>query len=133
MVEDSPKKDEDTYVAKAVERLSKKLKVDAVKKTNMIEVSYQSPDPQLAYGVMSALSTGYLQKHVAVHRPVGSYDFFAKETDKYQKALQDSEVRLADFGRGKARPRRTWCAQIRTTSCHFDRNDAYRSASRLRG
>jgi uncharacterized protein involved in exopolysaccharide biosynthesis len=48
---------------------------------------------------MSALSTGYLQKHVEVNRPVGSYDFFAKETDKYQKALQDSEVRLADFGR----------------------------------
>ena len=94
----TPKKDEATYVAKAVERLGKKLKVDAVKKTNMIEVSYQSPDPQLAYGVLSALSTGYLQKHVAVHRPVGSYEFFAKETDKYQKALQDSEVRLADFG-----------------------------------
>lgn len=102
----TPKKDEATYVAKAVERLGKKLKVDAVKKTNMVEVSYQSPDPQLAYGVMSALSTGYLQKHVEVHRPVGSYAFFAKETDKYQKALQDSEVRLADFGRveGSAAP-----------------------------
>jgi|HubBroStandDraft_4_1064222.scaffolds.fasta_scaffold00053_37 uncharacterized protein involved in exopolysaccharide biosynthesis len=101
-----PKKDEDTYVAKAAERLGKKLKVDAVKKTNMIEVSYQSPDPQLAYGVINALSIGYLQKHVAVHRPVGSYDFFAKETDKYQKALQESEVRLADFGRveGSAAP-----------------------------
>jgi uncharacterized protein involved in exopolysaccharide biosynthesis len=101
-----PKQDEDTYVAKAVERLGKKLKVNAVKKTNMIEVSYQSTDSKLAYGVMSALSTGYLQKHVAVHRPVGSYDFFAKETDKYQKALQDSEVRLADFGRveGSAAP-----------------------------
>ena len=102
----TPKRDEDTYIAKAVEHLGKKLKVDAVKKTNMIEVSYQSTDPQLAYGVLNTLSTVYLQKHVAVQRPAGSYDFFAKETDKYQKALQESEIRLADFGRveGSAAP-----------------------------
>jgi uncharacterized protein involved in exopolysaccharide biosynthesis len=93
-----PKQDEGYYVSKAVQHLGKKLKVDAVKKTNMIEVSYQSSDPKLSYGVVSTLAAGYLEKHVTVHRPVGSYDFFAKETDKYQKALQESEVRLADFG-----------------------------------
>jgi uncharacterized protein involved in exopolysaccharide biosynthesis len=64
----------------------------------MIEVSYQSSDPQTAYGVLNTLSTAYLEKHVTVHRPVGAYDFFAKETDRYQKALQDSEARLANFG-----------------------------------
>jgi len=94
-----PKQDEATYVSKAVKHLGKRLKVDAVKKTNMIAVTYQSSDPQLAYGVLNTLSTVYLEKHVTVHRPVGSYDFFARETDKYQKALQDSEVRLANFGR----------------------------------
>ena len=30
---------------------------------------------------------------------MGTYDFFAKETDKYRKALQESETRLANFGR----------------------------------
>jgi uncharacterized protein involved in exopolysaccharide biosynthesis len=94
-----PKQDDDFYVSKAVEHLAKKLKVEAVTKTNMIEVSYQSHDPQLSYGVLNTLAAGYLEKHVAVHRPVGAYDFFAKETDKYQKALQESEARLASFGR----------------------------------
>src|ERR1700723_1329664 len=93
-----PKKDEAYYVSEAVKHLGKKLKVDAVKKTNMIEVTYQSSDPQTAYGVLNTLSTAYLEKHVTVHRPVGAYDFFAKETDRYQKALQDSEARLANFG-----------------------------------
>jgi uncharacterized protein involved in exopolysaccharide biosynthesis len=93
-----PKRDEAYYVSEAVKHLGKKLKVDAVKKTNMIEVSYQSSDPQTAYGVLNTLSTAYLEKHVTVHRPVGAYDFFAKETDRYQKALQDSEARLANFG-----------------------------------
>jgi len=101
-----PKQDEATYVSKAVKHLGKKLKVDAVKKTNMIEVSYQSSNPQLAYGVLNTLSTVYLEKHVTVHRPVGSYDFFAKETDKYKKALEESEIRLVNFGReeGMAAP-----------------------------
>jgi uncharacterized protein involved in exopolysaccharide biosynthesis len=101
-----PKQDEATYVSEAVKHLGKKLKVDAVKKTNMIEVSYSSSNPNLAYGVLNTLSTVYLEKHVTVHRPVGSYDFFAKETDKYKNALQESEIRLADFGReeGMAAP-----------------------------
>ncbi|MFZ0911520.1 MAG: Wzz/FepE/Etk N-terminal domain-containing protein [Candidatus Acidiferrales bacterium] len=94
-----PKQDESTYVSKAVERLGKKLKVEALKKTNMIDVSYQSGDPQLSYGVLNTLSAAYLDKHATVHRPVGSYDFFAKEADKYQTALQESEIRLTDFGR----------------------------------
>jgi uncharacterized protein involved in exopolysaccharide biosynthesis len=93
-----PKKDEAYYVSEAVKHLGKKLKVEAVKKTNMIEVTYQSSNPQTAYGVLDTLSTAYLEKHVTVHRPVGAYDFFAKETDRYQKALQDSEARLANFG-----------------------------------
>jgi uncharacterized protein involved in exopolysaccharide biosynthesis len=93
-----PKKDEANYVSEAVKHLGKKLKVEAVKKTNMIEVTYQSSNPQLAYGVLNTLSSVYLEKHVTVHRPVGAYDFFAKETDRYQKALQDSEARLANFG-----------------------------------
>jgi uncharacterized protein involved in exopolysaccharide biosynthesis len=94
----TPKKDEAYYVSEAVKHLGKKLKVEAVKKTNMIQVTYQSSNPQLAYGVLNTLSNVYLEKHVFVHRPVGAYDFFAKETDRYQKALQDSEARLANFG-----------------------------------
>src|SRR5271156_5015997 len=83
-----PKKDEANYVSEAVKHLGKGLKVEAVKKTNMIEVTYQSSDPKLAYGLLNTLSAVYLEKHVTVPRPVGAYDFFARETDKYQKALQ---------------------------------------------
>jgi len=94
-----PKQDEGIYISKAVQRLSKKLKIEPVKKTNLIEVSYKSTDPQLAYGVVHTLSYLYLEKHVSVHRPAGSFDFFAIETEKYRQALQESEARLANFGR----------------------------------
>jgi uncharacterized protein involved in exopolysaccharide biosynthesis len=95
----SPRQADEWYVAKAVQRLGKKLKIEVVKKTNMIEVTYKSGDPQLAYSVMDKLAGLYLEKHLTVHRPTGSFDFFAKETEKYKQALADSEMHLASFGK----------------------------------
>jgi uncharacterized protein involved in exopolysaccharide biosynthesis len=88
----------DWYVSKAVRHLSKKLVTDVVTKTNVIDVSYKSSDPQIAYGVLKKLADLYMQKHLTVQRPTGSYDFFATETEKYKQALADSEQRLANFG-----------------------------------
>jgi polysaccharide biosynthesis transport protein len=65
----------------------------------MIEVTYKLGDPQLAYNVMDKLAGLYMEKHLTVHRPTGSYDFFARETEKYKQALAESEVRLASFGK----------------------------------
>lgn len=87
------------YVSKAVDRLSKKLSIEVVSKTNAIEVRYKSRDPQVAYGVLNKMADLYMQKHLAVQRPGGSYDFFAKEAEKYRRALAESEQRLADFGK----------------------------------
>jgi uncharacterized protein involved in exopolysaccharide biosynthesis len=97
----STKQPEDWYIARAVKHLSDKLKIDVVKKTNMIQVTYKSSDPKLAFGVMDKLASEYMEKHLTVHRPTGSYEFFAKETDKYQQALADSEARLAGFGKAE--------------------------------
>jgi uncharacterized protein involved in exopolysaccharide biosynthesis len=92
---------EEWYVANAVKHLSQKLNIAVVKKTNMIEVSYKSSDPKLAFGVLDKLSVLYMEKHLTVHRPTGSYEFFAKETDKYKQALAESEARLAGFGKAE--------------------------------
>jgi uncharacterized protein involved in exopolysaccharide biosynthesis len=86
-----------TEVSRAVETLGKELKVKIVSKTNLINVSYRSRDPRIAFGVLNNLATLYLEKHVAVHRPAGSYEFFTKEAERYHQALQDSEARLATF------------------------------------
>ena len=39
-----------------------------------------------------------MAKHVAVHRPAGSYEFFAEETQKYHDELENAEKKLRDFG-----------------------------------
>ena len=92
-----PGADEAWYIARASERLSGKLDISAVTKSNLIEIDYKSSDPELAYNVLQTLGKLYLAQHLAVHRPPGSYAFFASETQKYRQALADSEARLADF------------------------------------
>jgi uncharacterized protein involved in exopolysaccharide biosynthesis len=93
-----PNETREDRIARAVKTLAKKLKIEPGTKTNVIDVSYSSSDPQLSYGVLQTLGDLYVEKHVAVHRPPGSYEFFAQETQRYQRALQDSEARLRLFG-----------------------------------
>jgi succinoglycan biosynthesis transport protein ExoP len=92
-----PGADDAWFIARATQHLHSKLDITPVSKSNLIEVDYKSGDPKLAYNVLETLGRLYLAKHNAVHRPPGSYTFFASETDKYQKALADSEARLAEF------------------------------------
>lgn len=87
-------------IAKAVVALDKKLKVAVVNKTNLIAVTYESTDPELAARVLSSLTNLYLEKHLAVHRPPGAFDFFQQETQQYSKGLSDAEARLVDFSQG---------------------------------
>src|SRR5216684_1521741 len=92
-----PGRSQDSEVSRAVETLVKQLKVKIVAKTNLINVSYKARDPRVAFGVLNTLANLYLEKHVAVHRPAGSYEFFTKEAERYHEALQESEARLASF------------------------------------
>ena len=90
---------EDSRVPQAVLTLQKKLQVEPLKKTNLISVKYQSADPLLAARVLAVLASLYLEKHVEVHRPPGAFDFFQRETERYQLELRAAETRLADFNR----------------------------------
>jgi uncharacterized protein involved in exopolysaccharide biosynthesis len=84
-------------VAKAVLKLAKQLDVQLLKRSNVLAVSYQSPDPQLSARVLNDLQRLYIEKHAAVHRPSGTLEFFRQETDQYRKGLEDAEARLVSF------------------------------------
>jgi len=93
-----PNDTRDDRIARAVKRLAKKLKIGNIKNSNLIEVTYKSPDAQLSYGVLKSLGDLYVAKHVAVHRPAGSYEFFSNETQKYHDELESAEGKLRNFG-----------------------------------
>jgi len=93
-----PRQTKEDRIARAVKALAKQLKIENIKNSNLIEITYKSSDPQLSYGVLKSLGDLYVAKHVAVHRPAGSYEFFAEETQKYHDELRNAEGKLRNFG-----------------------------------
>ena len=84
-------------VERAVNRLTKDLSINPVRKANVITISYASDSPQLSAAVLKNLGDLYLEKHLKLNHPVGATDFFKEKADEYEKQLKESEQKLTDF------------------------------------
>jgi uncharacterized protein involved in exopolysaccharide biosynthesis len=87
----------DQRVERAARRLAKQLKVESVKKTDLIAVSYASDDPQRAAKVLRSVADAYLAKHMTVHRPGGEVHFFEQETGESRHQLELAKNQLLEF------------------------------------
>lgn len=97
-------RDPDAKKAEALERatnaLAASLKADSHKNSRVIDVRYGSTGaPESTACVLQTLGKLYLAKHLRLQRPAGALDFFAQETDKYQRALAESESQLVRFSK----------------------------------
>ena len=90
---------EEVRTAKAVRQLGKKLKIEPLRKSNVISVAYESSDRALPSKVLNTLASLYTEKHLEVHRPSGEFKFFDQQTEQYRKGLQLAEQKLTDFTR----------------------------------
>ena len=99
--ENADGQDSDKKISQAVLTLENKLQIEPIKKTDLIQVTYESPDPQLAARVLSILGNLYLEKTVEVHRPPGAFEFFQAESQHYDQELQTAEEQLTKFDRDK--------------------------------
>jgi len=88
----------DEKVSRAVLALEKNLEVRPIKLTNLISVSYKATDRHQAVQVLNTVASLYLEKHLAMHRAPGIFDFFHQQAEGYRSALAQSEARLAEFG-----------------------------------
>jgi len=88
-------------VERAVLQLEKDLDIAATRKADIIEINYTAGSPELAASVLQNLADLYLEKHLKLHRPPGTYEFFQAQTDQYGVQLQDAEVNLESFQRQK--------------------------------
>jgi uncharacterized protein involved in exopolysaccharide biosynthesis len=82
-----------------VQELQSALRVTPIRRTTFIKVTYRSSDPTTAARVLSELARLYPEKHLALHRPPGAYDFFKTQADEFQRRLDEAERRLQEFGR----------------------------------
>jgi len=84
-------------IAKAADKLRSHLRVEPLKKTDVIEITYSGHDAKYAAQVLNNLVNAYIDKHVAIHRPAGQMEFFDEETKRYKNDLDQAEEQLRKF------------------------------------
>jgi uncharacterized protein involved in exopolysaccharide biosynthesis len=98
---DTPDSDRPAKIEDAVRKLAQRLNVEAVKKSDLIQVSYKDTSPERAASILSALSTIYVRRHTDLQRPPGEIQFFDQQTAEYEKRLHRSEADLVHFTRAR--------------------------------
>lgn len=89
--------DPQKQLAAAVRDLRRDLKVEALPKTNLIAITYDSHNPNLSAQVLNTLVNLYMEKHLEVHQAPGTYDFFHEQAEHYQQGLSVAEEHLVGF------------------------------------
>jgi uncharacterized protein involved in exopolysaccharide biosynthesis len=92
-----PHEEQAARVERAAKKLAKRLNVESIKKTNLIAVSYDAADPQLAAQVLRSVASVYLEKHMEVHRPAGQLHFFDQQTGESRQQLEEAKRKLLAF------------------------------------
>jgi uncharacterized protein involved in exopolysaccharide biosynthesis len=84
-------------IATAVRKFQSALKVEVLPKTSLISVTYEATNPQQAAQVLNTLVNLYMEKHMAVHQPAGTFEFFQSQAQQYGQGLAQAESRLVKF------------------------------------
>jgi uncharacterized protein involved in exopolysaccharide biosynthesis len=74
--------------------LEKAISIDPVKKSNVIRVSVQASDAELAARIADALCKAYQERHARIHRADGSKAFFAAQAEAAREKLAREEAAL---------------------------------------
>jgi len=70
------------------------LKVSAKPGSNVLLVTYRHRDQRVAQSVLDTLVSQYFDKHLQVHRSLGTFAFVAKQTEQVSSQLQRTEEEL---------------------------------------
>jgi uncharacterized protein involved in exopolysaccharide biosynthesis len=82
----------------ATKKLRRRLTITPIKRTWLIDVAYEADDRRTTQQVLDTLVRLYLEKHLALQRPAGTYDFFVSQTDRARQELEALRAQLIAFG-----------------------------------
>ncbi len=86
-----------TSMERASQTLEKALSVSALRKTNIIDVTYDASDPDTAVAVLKDVSDRYLAAHLRAHSALGTDQFFSEQVKKYGDELTQMDNQLVAF------------------------------------
>jgi uncharacterized protein involved in exopolysaccharide biosynthesis len=82
---------------KLVESFEKRLRAEALIRTNVISVTVLADTPNNAKSELAQLSAAYLAEHRRLQRPGGSSQFFASQAEHIRKDWNDASQNLIAF------------------------------------
>ena len=65
----------------------KSLEIETQKNNNTLSLSFDAQGAKFAQGVLAQLIDFYLDKHITIHRTVGSYGFFDRQAENLHNQL----------------------------------------------
>jgi succinoglycan biosynthesis transport protein ExoP len=71
-----------------------RINIEVPKSSNIINVSFDGPDPTVSQDFLKRLIDAYLQKHIEIHRAAGAYEFLSQQTDQLRTRLSETEEEL---------------------------------------
>jgi uncharacterized protein involved in exopolysaccharide biosynthesis len=84
-------------IAQAVRALGASLKIEPLRKSNVISVHDTARDPKTAEAVLRALASAYMEKHLELQRSSGEVKFFDQQMQQYQQGLDQAQEKLTNF------------------------------------
>jgi uncharacterized protein involved in exopolysaccharide biosynthesis len=86
-----------TPAEKALLTMQKALDVQAIRKSNVIEVSFKHTNPETSAAVVNNLSNLFLDRHLSVHKTSQSSAFFQKQSEFLKIKLNEAETLLQEL------------------------------------
>ena len=99
VAEEGKARSDDEELALAMKALRRNLAVTPVRKTWLIDVTYRSKERPLTRNVLDTLMRLYLEKHLTLHRPSGTYHFFSDQVERARHELQAAQDRVVQFSK----------------------------------
>jgi len=84
-------------IARRADRIARRLRVTPVRNSNIIEIRFESGDPDQAAQVVNRVIDEYLSFTAMVHGDPGLADFYADQGQQLQEQLRGAEKELSDF------------------------------------
>jgi len=85
------------YREAVINSLLSHLKMEPIKKSEILSVTYRARSPEMANNVLRSLADAYLQLHLRAHATPGSFKFFDDQAKSYAEQLAQAEHRMTAF------------------------------------
>ncbi len=80
---------------KAAWFIQRNLTGEATKKSSVILLTFQHPDPEMVQAILHEMIDDYFKKHIEIHRAIGVLDdFLTQQTDQLRSQLAQTEQEL---------------------------------------